>query len=156
MECSLGLILTVAIFGVFVYWKVEICNHRYPSMLERLFGLRLNYHKTEMSRMISHEFMNRQLVWQAFTEFFVAMLPYISLERLKWRKLQKDLPAEICAFCHQDGDKGEMEHPYVTNCGHQFCYYCLESRRLANASLSCPRCGDQITHTERVPLTIVL
>ncbi|KAJ3323394.1 peroxisome assembly protein (Peroxin-2) [Boothiomyces sp. JEL0866] len=49
--------LRLANFLVFLY------NGEFRSLTDRLLGMRLIYEKTEMSRMISFEYMNRQLVW---------------------------------------------------------------------------------------------
>lgn len=40
---------------------------RYPSLLMRMLGLRLVPSSPHLAKMVSYEFMNRQLVWGAFT-----------------------------------------------------------------------------------------
>jgi hypothetical protein len=40
---------------------------RYPSLLMRILGLRLVPSSPHLTRLVSYEFMNRQLVWGAFT-----------------------------------------------------------------------------------------
>lgn len=40
---------------------------RYRSVVERVLGTRLVYARPAMSRAVSFEFMNRQLVWQEFS-----------------------------------------------------------------------------------------
>lgn len=44
---------------------------RYRSLLERLLGARLVYKEPNMSRVISFEYLNRQLVWQELSVRFV-------------------------------------------------------------------------------------
>jgi hypothetical protein len=40
---------------------------RYPSLLMRALGLRLVPSSPHLAKLVSYEFMNRQLVWNAFT-----------------------------------------------------------------------------------------
>jgi hypothetical protein len=40
-----------------------------------------------------------------------------------------------CAICLAR----EAETPYVTDCGHAFCYYCLKTACLQDEQFSCPR-----------------
>lgn len=39
----------------------------YPSLLMRLLGLRLVPASPHLTKLVSYEFMNRQLVWNTFT-----------------------------------------------------------------------------------------
>ena len=78
-----------------------------------------------MSRQVSFEYLNRQLVWHAFTEFLLFLLPLIGISRWRrwlskaWRKTkgfitsggEEDLeqkgelsflPERTCAICYQD------------------------------------------------------
>jgi peroxin-2 len=53
-------------------WKVgrvtqAIADDRYPSLLMRALGLRLVPSSPHLAKLVSYEFMNRQLVWNAFT-----------------------------------------------------------------------------------------
>ncbi|RKO91572.1 Pex12 amino terminal region-domain-containing protein, partial [Blyttiomyces helicus] len=53
--------ISVVNFLVFLY------DGRYRSPLDRLLRMRLVYTRRETARAVSFEFMNRQLVWHAFT-----------------------------------------------------------------------------------------
>lgn len=66
-------------FFIFLY------NGRFRSLMDRVLGISLVFEQTEMSRMISFEFMNRQLVWQTFTEFFVTVIPLLNFSKIKRR-----------------------------------------------------------------------
>ena len=79
-----------------------------------------------MNRQISFEYLNRQLVWHAFTEFVLFLLPLIGISRWKrwlgrvWQRLKKlgrrsgedtqgerkgelaFLPERTCGICYQD------------------------------------------------------
>lgn len=41
--------------------------HRYRTLVDRLLGLRLAPARRLVKRDVSYEFMNRQMVWHAFT-----------------------------------------------------------------------------------------
>ncbi|TPX72932.1 hypothetical protein SpCBS45565_g00254 [Spizellomyces sp. 'palustris'] len=120
--------LSLVNFLVFLY------NGRYRSLLDRLLRMRLVYTRREMARQVSFEFMNRQLVWHAFTEFLLFLVPLVNVERIKNTVIRAfsgpvtvDLPDHICAICHaKDAPKPVVHAPYRTNCGHIYCYYCIK------------------------------
>ncbi|KAJ3152946.1 peroxisome assembly protein (Peroxin-2) [Geranomyces michiganensis] len=133
-------------------------NGRYRSLLDRLLRMRLVYQRRETARQVSFEFMNRQLVWHAFTEFLLFLVPLINVERVKntiTRAISGpttvDLPEHICAICHaEDRPKTTIHTPYITDCGHVFCYYCIKTSIMADHSFPCPRCGATIRDIQRV------
>jgi peroxin-2 len=57
------------------YWKafslvnflVFLWNGRYRTLIDRMLAMRLVYSKKSMNRQVSFEFLNRQMVWHAFT-----------------------------------------------------------------------------------------
>ncbi len=60
------------------YWKlfslinflVFLWNGKYRMLIDRLLSMRLVYSKKSMNRQVSFEFLNRQMVWHAFTVSF--------------------------------------------------------------------------------------
>ena len=60
-------------------------NGRYRTILDRLLRLRLVPSTAQTSREISFEYLNRQLVWHAFTEFLLFLLPLVGVSR--WRRI---------------------------------------------------------------------
>ncbi|KAJ9126452.1 hypothetical protein QFC24_002195 [Naganishia onofrii] len=65
---------------------VELCGFltflwdgKYPNVVARVLRMRLIPQEAtaDVTRMISYEFMNRQLVWAGFTEFLVFLLPIL-------------------------------------------------------------------------------
>lgn len=58
-------------------WALFLWDGRYPSLLMRALGLRLVPNAAHLARMVSYEFMNRQLVWSVMTEFLKFAIPRI-------------------------------------------------------------------------------
>lgn len=104
---------------------VFLLNGRYRTLLDRLLRMRLAPPTSQVSREVSFEYLNRQLVWHAFTEFLLFVLPLIGINRWRrwltrtWRKTKETfssgadesdktkgeyafLPERTCAICYQD------------------------------------------------------
>ncbi|RSH87381.1 peroxisome assembly protein (Peroxin-2) [Saitozyma podzolica] len=58
-------------------WGWFLWDGQYPSLLMRILGLRLVPSSPHLTRLVSYEFMNRQLVWGAFTEFLMFSVPLL-------------------------------------------------------------------------------
>ncbi|PWZ02699.1 hypothetical protein BCV70DRAFT_182991 [Testicularia cyperi] len=74
--------------AVLLNFAVFLGNGKYRSVADRLLGMRLTYSQRTMNRNVSFEFLNRQLVWHAFTEFLLFLLPLVRPKRLL-RRLMK-------------------------------------------------------------------
>lgn len=113
----------LASFLTFLY------NGSHRTILDRVLRLRLVPKSSHTSREVSFEYLNRQLVWHAFTEFLLFLLPLVGISRWRrilsraWRKVRnaitgngKDedeegrgtggelgfLPERTCAICYAD------------------------------------------------------
>lgn len=112
--------------AAFVSFLLFLLNGRYRTLLDRILRLRLISPSNHLSRQVSFEYLNRQLVWHAFTEFLLFVLPVVGISR--WRRLisrawQKTtamvrqsrseeavgqegeltfLPERTCAICYQE------------------------------------------------------
>ena len=64
---------------------VFLVNGRYRTLTDRLLRLRLTPASHSTSREVSFEYLNRQLVWHAFTEFLLFLLPLVGISR--WRRI---------------------------------------------------------------------
>ncbi|KAF2711859.1 hypothetical protein K504DRAFT_453638 [Pleomassaria siparia CBS 279.74] len=64
---------------------VFLVNGRYRTLTDRLLRLRLTPTSHSASREVSFEYLNRQLVWHAFTEFLLFLLPLVGISR--WRRI---------------------------------------------------------------------
>lgn len=64
---------------------VFLLNGRYRTLTDRVLRLRLTPSAHATSREVSFEYLNRQLVWHAFTEFLLFLLPLVGIAR--WRRI---------------------------------------------------------------------
>ncbi|KAI5293194.1 peroxisome assembly protein (Peroxin-2) [Ascosphaera acerosa] len=68
----------------FLSFLVFLINGRYRTLTDRILRMRLSPPSTQVSREVSFEYLNRQLVWHAFTEFLLFLLPLVGISR--WRR----------------------------------------------------------------------
>ena len=112
-----------------VSFLVFLLRGRYRTLLDRILRMRLAPPTSQVSREVSFEYLNRQLVWHAFTEFLLFVLPLVGISRWQrwlartWRKAREImdtsgagagdvtgrkggeygfLPERTCAICYQD------------------------------------------------------
>lgn len=187
---------------------------------------------SQVKREVSYEFMNRQMVWHAFTvclpssdycllscftqEFLLFLLPLINTRSVQRRVTRlvsqlslpailsndsKDaprssvrkhgkyeaLPADQCAICAENASytlsfgysadalsvasttTGALETtrddevppfpiytPYVTSCGHVYCYHCIAERMMltvdegVDSGWECLRCAESVKSADRM------
>ena len=103
------------------------------------------------------------------------LVPLINIEKLKMKLMRMllpksylvsskgydQLPVNQCAICHDSsssentGPIGQVQDftvhtPYKTNCGHQYCYYCIQSKlSVFGEEWPCLRCGEKVTEIEK-------
>ena len=123
-----SLLSTSHSIAAFASFLVFLVNGRYRTLIDRLLRLRLAPPTNQVSREVSFEYLNRQLVWHAFTEFLLFLLPLVGISRWRrwlarvWRKVKSVartsgedstdddmkggelafLPERTCAICYQD------------------------------------------------------
>ena len=123
-----SLLSTSHSIAAFVSFLVFLVNGRYRTLIDRLLRLRLAPPANQVSREVSFEYLNRQLVWHAFTEFLLFLLPLVGISRWRrwlaraWRKVKSVartsgdgnaddevkrgelafLPERTCAICYHD------------------------------------------------------
>ncbi|KAI9512243.1 Pex12 amino terminal region-domain-containing protein [Russula earlei] len=68
---------------------------QYRTVVDRLLGMKLVPSRRLVRRNVSYDFMNRQMVWHAFTEFLVFLLPL-----LPHRKLRRAVGTAAGAIMH--------------------------------------------------------
>jgi len=120
--------------AAFLSFLVFLYNGKYRTILDRLLRLRLAPGSSQVNREVSFEYLNRQLVWHAFTEFLLFLLPLVGISRWRrwmaraWRKIKSlfrrngdiddedtktggelgFLPERTCAICYQDQNPTSM------------------------------------------------
>ncbi|XP_065061603.1 peroxisome biogenesis factor 2-like isoform X2 [Rhopilema esculentum] len=131
---------------------VFLQNGTYPSLVERLLGLQHVYNKPQSIQKASFTFMNREILWHGYAEFIFFVLPLIKMYGLKnlVRRFfghssnvpsleganQTSSLSKYCPVCNQ-----LPTQPYVANCGHHFCYYCIKVSCMEDPSFVCPLCN---------------
>jgi peroxin-2 len=86
------LLSTTHNIAALVSFLVFLYNGKYRTLTDRLLRMRLVPSSNQTSREVSFEFLNRQLVWHAFTEFLLFLLPLVGISRWKrwiaraWKK----------------------------------------------------------------------
>ncbi|KAI4525425.1 Pex12 amino terminal region-domain-containing protein [Schizophyllum commune] len=72
-------------------------NGRYRTIADRLLKLELTPSSRASQRNVSYEFMNRQMVWHAFTEFLLFFLPLVNARAVR-RRLSSAMTTVTDAF----------------------------------------------------------
>jgi peroxin-2 len=131
---------------------------KFRSPWERAARARLVYAAPDAARVVSFEYLNRQLVWQELSELALFVLPIVSAHARRWREAARGgrrvsgggggaaaLPSPRAPT--PDGSAAGAEvrvpraapcvacarspvtHPFVLEpCGHVVCYYCAAAR----------------------------
>lgn len=75
---------TIHSFATLLSFLLFLKNGQHRTILDRVLRLRLAAPNHMVSREVSFEYLNRQLVWHAFTEFLLFILPVVKVGR--WRR----------------------------------------------------------------------
>ncbi|KAI3324776.1 Pex12 amino terminal region-domain-containing protein [Xylariaceae sp. AK1471] len=126
-------ITTVHSMAAFASFLVFLLQGRYRTILDRVLRMRLAPPTNQVNREVSFEYLNRQLVWHAFTEFLLFVLPLVGINRWRrwlsrtWKKTKElihvepeenagekrgefaFLPERTCAICYQDQNSALSE-----------------------------------------------
>ncbi|KAI0197675.1 Pex12 amino terminal region-domain-containing protein [Astrocystis sublimbata] len=124
---------TVHSMAAFASFLVFLLHGRYRTLLDRVLRMRLAPPTSQVNREVSFEYLNRQLVWHAFTEFLLFVLPLVGINRWRrwlsrtWRKTKElihvdsdsdaadkkgelaFLPERTCGICYQDQNSAVSE-----------------------------------------------
>ncbi|CBF74795.1 hypothetical protein AN4056.2 [Aspergillus nidulans FGSC A4] len=121
--------------AAFFSFLIFLVDGRYRTLIDRLLRMRLTPPSAQASREVSFEYLNRQLVWHAFTEFLLFLLPLVGISRWRrwvsraWRKamsairstsVDEDevsekqgelafLPERSCAICYKANNTATTE-----------------------------------------------
>lgn len=114
---------------------------------------------------IDFEVMNRELIWNGFSDILIFVIPLINIRKL-WKVVKRrtypksqsnpesfviDYRSQLnnCPYCEK-----QPVVPYMAGCQHCFCYYCLSSNLLANSEYPCPLCDIPLTSLQLKPLVL--
>lgn len=150
---ALTFVSSVAQFASLINFLVFLRKGQNPVLAERIIGAQAVFTKPNVVRDITYQYMNRELLWHGFAEFLIFLLPLINTRRLKaaassvvFGRGSSDGESagggrggwQECGLC---GEWPTM--PHTVGCPHVFCYYCIKSSSIADACLTCPKCGAE-------------
>ncbi|KAF6164460.1 hypothetical protein GIB67_025286 [Kingdonia uniflora] len=126
---------------------------RYRSLIERALRARLIYGSPNMNRGVSFEYMNRQLVWNEFSEMLLLLLPLLNSSSIrkfllpfsKDKSSGSEADETVCPICQTNPTTPFLALP----CQHRYCYYCLRTRCAAVTSFRCSRCNEPVIAMQR-------
>ncbi|CAB1446106.1 unnamed protein product [Pleuronectes platessa] len=160
LRTCLALVSSIAQLAGLLNFLVFLRKGRHPVLAERITGAQAVFSKASVHRDIDYQYMNRELMWHGFAEFLIFLLPLINTGKLKAKvsslvfggqratgeggKEEQGLWKE-CGLC---GEWPTM--PHTVGCRHVFCYYCIKSHSIADACLTCPKCGADAGQPEPV------
>ncbi|XP_073036202.1 peroxisome biogenesis protein 2-like [Primulina eburnea] len=119
----------------------------YRSLIERALKARLVCGSRHMNRSVSFEYMNRQLVWNEFSEMLL-LLPLLNSSSVKYflRPFSKDKSSSLerdealCSIYQATPTTPFLALP----CQHRYCYYCLRTRCSASSAFRCSSCNELV------------
>ena len=135
--------------GNFVMFLLRGC---FPTLKERVLGLRMLPDRPQTLRQMSYEYMNREILWHGFSEFLFFVLPHFNVFAMKnWlrRYITSGGDGSVspgaggqtaCVFC-----ESPPTMPQTADCGHVYCYYCLRANCLADSHFPCSACGSLLS-----------
>ncbi|XP_057867144.2 peroxisome biogenesis protein 2 isoform X2 [Cryptomeria japonica] len=141
--------------ALFINLLIFLYTGRYRNIVERILRARLVYERPNMNRSVSFEYMNRQLVWNEFSELLLLMLPLLnttSIKKILFFPFAKDksdgnsLEDDACPVC---GANPILISFIAVPCEHKYCYYCLRTRCASTSSFHCLKCNAQVVAMKR-------
>ncbi|KAK6379041.1 peroxisome assembly protein (Peroxin-2) [Exophiala oligosperma] len=121
--------------AAFFSFLVFLVNGRYRTLTDRLLQLRLVSPSNQVSREVSFEYLNRQLVWHAFTEFLLFLLPLVGISRWRkwlaraWKKTKDAMRSDST-----DEDEGKIKSGPLSFLPERTCAVCYEEQNPTSTS----------------------
>jgi peroxin-2 len=119
---------------------VFLVNGRYRTLTDRLLRLRLTPTSHSTSREVSFEYLNRQLVWHAFTEFLLFLLPLVGISRWRrilgrtWRKLRTSMMSLLGRSSKTDDEEESTKSGELAFLPERTCAICYRDQNPTTAS----------------------
>jgi len=119
---------------------------KYVSLVNRLLSLRL-VPQQHTARVISFDYLNRQLIWNGLTEFMLFIVPKINITSIKdrfwWLRYGYNLSQKQCEICEENATNPHVDEN--GNCSHTYCYWCIRVKMIEQENHFCSRCQTTIT-----------
>ncbi|KAJ8413470.1 hypothetical protein AAFF_G00094660 [Aldrovandia affinis] len=157
---ALAFLTGIAKVAGLLNFLVFLQRGRFPTLTERLLGVRAVFCRPQGVRDVGFQYVNRELLWHGFAEFLIFLFPLVNTRRLRASVRSLFSPAggvggdateaAHCTECALCGEWPTM--PHTVGCSHVFCYYCVKSHAIADAYLSCPKCGSEARSVEPVKM----
>jgi len=118
-------------FLVFLY------NGKYRTLTDRLLRLRLVPSSNQTSREVSFEYLNRQLVWHAFTEFLLFLLPLVGIGRWRrwiaraWKRAKASVTKMRTGKSTDSGEEEDMQKGELAFLPERTCAICYQDQNPA-------------------------
>ncbi|KAJ8010825.1 hypothetical protein DPEC_G00079150 [Dallia pectoralis] len=147
-----------------INFLVFLREGHHPSLTERILGIRAVFSRPQAVREVAFQYMNRELLWHGFAEFLIFLLPLVNVRKMKTSVYSLLLPlglgeeekveagAGVLKECVLCGEWPTMAH--TIGCPHVFCYFCIKSHSMADAYLTCPKCGVDAGDVKPVQLHV--
>lgn len=149
-----------------------IFSGNYLTFVLRVLGARFAAVDRHSIRNVNYEFQNRQLIWNALTEFLLFALPLVNFRKIvrKLERLRQSpassasrfegplsfLSRRTCAICYEQepsiAAKG-VTNPHTAGCEHYYCYVCLSLRLAEDPEWRCLKCNTQLSPQNLAPLS---
>lgn len=143
-----------------VHMLVFFMEGKYRTLADRLLGMRLVHGDQQMRRLVNLAYLNQYVSWSTWSSFLQVLLPLLRVGQM-WDSVssvggsflanvssgQVPLREGYCNLCREPAVLGVK-----SNCGHLFCYHCLQSRVSpshnpdSGRSFPCPACGAAVSH----------
>lgn len=135
----------------------------FPTLAERLLGAQVEFSRPQGPRDVTFHYVNRELLWHGFADFFIFLLPLLNVWKVKAKVLslfssplgsddRLISEANSCKECAICGEWPTM--PHSMGCSHIFCYYCIKAHTMADVYFTCPKCGMEGSTLEPVKLPL--
>lgn len=168
LRACLTLLSSVAQLASVLNFLVFLRRGCHPALAERVVGARAVFSKANVVRDVTYQYLNRELLWHGFSDFLIFLLPLVNTRKLRaavssllfgsGSAVEGDGGAaatqRVLKECGLCGEWPTM--PHSVGCCHVFCYYCIKSHGIAEASLTCPKCSAEATHLEPVTMEVEL
>ncbi|XP_044033233.1 peroxisome biogenesis factor 2 isoform X2 [Siniperca chuatsi] len=161
----LTLVSSIAQLASLINFLVFLRKGRHSVLAERIVGAQAIFSKPIVIRDVTYQHMNRELLWHGFAQFLIYLLPLINTRKLKatvslivfgGESANGEGATEGQGVWKECGLCGEWPTmPHTVGCQHVFCYYCIKSLSIADAYLTCPKCGAEAGLPEPVKMEVV-